>query len=155
MLTITDSTNRAANCMKYVYDKAADCFAEAQKPGTVQNVAQASLRTIVGITSISYNPYAAAAGATVALIKPALARQILSLTDGAINGLWNRMSFNVKAGLAVSGIAAATYYDPTSVFMGLGTFFAVKLGAELALRNLGKEEIASKTREMEKEAEIQ
>lgn len=151
----TDYTKMAGNCVKYVCNKTAECVSEAQKPGVVQNIAQASLRTFVGITSIHLNPYATGLGATVAVVKPDLAKKVLSVTDGAINGLWNRMSFNVKVGLAVGGVAAATYFDPTSVFTGLGTFFAVKLGAELALRNLGKEEIASKTREMEEQMNIQ
>src|SRR5262245_60208432 len=123
----------AGNLLATVQNKASDLYTKAQEEGPVQIAMNSEVRSLVGIYAMYQFPGTAVAGATAANIAPERVKQATVLLEGAITGLWKRLSFNSKAGLAAVGIVAATYCDPTMVFTTLGTVFAFKLGAEYAL----------------------
>ncbi len=132
------------------YQQAVQLYKDLQEPGHLQKSAQAALRSIAGVASIATFPYVAATGAAAASFKPHLVKHVSTLAEGAVTGVWNKMPFNAKVGIVVTGVSLATYYDPTSVFKTLGFVIALKLGAELGLRNFAKEEVAAATKEAEK-----
>jgi len=135
-------TKPFGDMLSYAYNKGSELWASAQEPGSVQKSAQAGIRSLVGVAAIHNNPYSAAFGATAATFIPGLVKQGCTMLEGAITGIWNRMSFNQKAAIATVGVASALYIDPTRTFTILGSVFAMKLGAELGLRNLRKEDVA-------------
>ncbi len=130
-------------------DKAVELYNKASVPGAVQKKALAFTRAAVGIASISFFPGQAVAGAGLAAVAPDTMSKVVTFTEGAITGLWNSMSPKQRFGAAAAGI--------TITYFGFGllsipaSIFAAKLGAELALRNHKKEEIAAVAKQMEAE----
>lgn len=129
------------NALSYVAQKGNEVIVFAQEPGIVQRTAQAGLRTVVGLYSITQFPYAAAVGGLAAAVKPEITKTGTSLIEGAISGIWKRMSFNQKVAVTAVGVASVSYFDPTLFFTVAGTIFSFKLGAEIGQRNLTREHV--------------
>lgn len=144
--TLAQYTQPIGNALNYAYNKGSELLEKAQEPGTVQKSTQAGIRSLVGVAAIYKNPYSAGLGAILASARPGLVKQGCSMLEGAITGLWNRFSFNQKAVISTIGVGSALYLDPTRTFTILGSIFALKLGAELGLRNLRKEDVAEAQR---------
>jgi hypothetical protein len=135
----TSYMEMAQGWTNYGCTKAKELWSTAQEKGNVRNSVTSATRSIVGIYATKNFPGTAVAGAVAANIAPEKVKYITDTMEGAITGLWKKLSVNQKVLLAAAGIACVTFCDPTMVFTTLGTAFAFKLGSELALRNRVKE----------------
>ncbi len=138
-IAATQAQSTLGNIVNYLWNTGTNLLAKAQEEGPVQIGMNSEVRSLIGIYAMAQFPGTAVTGATLANIAPGRVKQATDMLEGALTGLWKRLSFNQKAGLAVVGVAAATYFDPTMVFTTLGTAIAFKLGAEYGLRNRVKE----------------
>lgn len=141
-------SSRAATCYQalestanYLIEKGTNIVHYAQEPGVVQKTCQAGLRSMVGLYALSQFPATAAVGVAFAVVKPEIAKTGVSMIEGAISGIWTRMSFNQKVAVTAVGVASVSYFDPTFFFTAAGTVFSFKLGAEIGQRNLAREHV--------------
>ncbi|CRX38606.1 hypothetical protein [Estrella lausannensis] len=129
------------NAANYMIEKGAEVVHYAQEPGVVQRTCQAGLRSMIGIYAVSQFPVSALVGAAFVQLKPEMAKTGISMIEGAISGIWTRMSFNQKVTVAAVGVASVSYFDPTFFFTAAGTVFSLKIGAEIGQRNLAREHL--------------
>jgi hypothetical protein len=132
--------NTAKGYLSWGGGKVVELYKAAAKPGEIQKKALAFVRTSVGIASIYCSPMYAAGSGLVCSILPKQAKAVSDKLDGMVTGLWNSMSFNqrvVAAGVGIT-ITVAGYgllHIPAAIL-------SAKLGAELAIRNHAKQNIA-------------
>ena len=67
---------------------------------------------------------------------------------------WKSLPFKAKIIVPAVGVIAVAYYDPTALLKFAGIFFSAKLGAELGVRNLRKENVVAITLQAEIENKI-
>jgi len=139
-----------STCANYAQKKAYEVYQEAQQPGALQQKVYAFARSTLGIACICSSKYSALLGAAAVCISPNIVKPITQAAEGAITGIWDKMSFNVKVGGTAAGIIL-NYYG-YSFFDLPCSIIAATSGAEMMLKALGKEEIAHLARQ--KEAEL-
>lgn len=122
-------------------------YNEASKPGELQEKVFTATRTAVGVVATAQHPYYAIAAGTVTAFIPTVAKNGVSFLDSMISGLWNRMSFNQKMAASATGITLTLMgYDWLSI---PASIISAKLATELAIKNSGKEKVATATRKAE------
>lgn len=140
-------------CTYSAVNRAYDFWSTTCQPGERQNKAQACVRTVVGLASIHLYFPASVTGAIVGSVKPEYTKTVCSTIDGMITGFWNKLSYNQKVAASIAGVSLA--YVGMGYMYIPGSIFALKLSAELAYKNAGKEEIASKVRELEEQQKVE
>ena len=121
------------------YKRAVETYRDAQTNDETKAMVQGALRTTAGVYSIYYAPVTAGAVGIAASFRPELAATAVKIAEGTLTGLWNSMDVEKKA-IVVTGCIGLSYVLPSSVAL-LGTVIAAKMGAELAVRNVRKEQL--------------
>jgi hypothetical protein len=124
-------------------------FFQDYRSGGHQQTVHAFVRSLVGVLSIWHAMPVAIVGMTITLWKSSLVESVLGVVEGVVNGFWHKLPMKWRVILPATGIAlvllAEHYIELPFVvrpFSVLAYFFALKLSAELAIRNLKKERIA-------------
>lgn len=142
--------DRAKQVGNYATSAVSDLYKNASQPGSCQKTTYAFMRSVAGVASIHLSPYSAGLGALAGSVTPGPVKKGCEIADKMISAFWNTLPHEAKIGLPVAGAAAVAYgLDPTSLFNAMGSIFALKLGAELAVRNYSKENVAEAVRKAE------
>ncbi len=125
-----------------IYDvpgKLSVCYKTITKEGEPQKVFLAGTRSVIGIASVYLAPGAAIAGASIGVTMPTATRYYCELADGALTGVWNRMSLEAKLVAATCGIGCLAWGVNLSVLTIPCAIFSSKIGAELGVQNYSKQ----------------
>jgi hypothetical protein len=120
---------------------------EKTEPGTLawllspeqRTPVRGSVRTLVGIVSIWLSPIAALLGGLAGSFLPGAVAHAEALMDRGITWFWSALHLKQALAVSAAGVLAAVLCDPTGLSRALAALFALKLGADLGVRNAGKE----------------
>lgn len=110
-----------------------------QDPAVKEAEAQllAAMRSIVDISAMCFQPYAAFAGVLVSTAKPELSTQVCGIVSNTIHESWVKLSFEGKIVVGLVTVGASYMWLP--VLSTVATIYALKVGAEMTNRNLQSE----------------
>lgn len=118
---------------KMVKDHGGRFISHAQECNETQQKIVATARSIFDITAVCMSPVGAVVGAVLGVPNVEKTKEVCSMIDGAMHGVWKDLSFEAKLVTVGVGVVAAYMWFP--VVSTVAHIYAVKVGAEFAIKN--------------------